>query len=87
MCGATVRFQSKIYCHFNPLTKMEIMKYPEKKEQLVLIITKEGSEKGVEFILNNYDNDIITPDLARWICQRRLADFHNGGKYADQYKD
>lgn len=66
---------------------MEIMKYPEKKEQLVLIITKEGSEKGVEFILNNYDNDIITPDLARWICQRRLADFHNGGKYADQYKD
>ena len=66
---------------------MEIIKYPEKKKQLVNIITESGAENGVAFVLDNYDTTIITPDLARWICNRRLPDFHNGGSYAAQYNE
>lgn len=66
---------------------MEVINQPYKKKQLVNIITDKGIEDGVAFVLDNFDNEIITPDLARWICQRRLTDFHTGGSYVNEYEN
>lgn len=64
---------------------MEVIKYPELKEQLAHTIVTQGQEKGYEFVLSHYDNSIVTPELARWVCSRRINDFYTGGKYADEY--
>lgn len=67
------------------LAFMEIIKYPELKDKLVYIITHDGKPAGVQFVKENFDSTIITPDLASWCCDRRLPDFHTGGKYLDVY--
>ena len=64
---------------------MEIVKHKELKEQLVNIVTKEGKKAGVDFILANYDNTIITPELAEWCVNRRLTDFTSGGAHEANY--
>ena len=64
---------------------MEIIKHKELKEQLASIIVKEGKEKGYSFVIANFDNKIITPELASWCCNRRISDFYTGGDYAESY--
>lgn len=66
---------------------MEVIKYSELKEQLVSIIVKEGKDAGVKFVLEHFDNEVISNANAEWICRRRLADFHNGGEYKAQYEN
>lgn len=67
------------------LAFMEVVNHTELKDELVTIVNKQGVDAGVKFILANFDKEIITPELAVWVCHRRLSDFNKGGKYADSY--
>ena len=63
----------------------EIIAHPELKEELVLIITRQGADAGVKFIMEHYDNSIFDTELAAWCCRRRISEFHKGGKYTEAY--
>lgn len=64
---------------------LEIVKYPEKRSKLREILDNEGEEPAVKFILENYDNEIVTPELARWVIKQGANNFRNGGKFKKQY--
>lgn len=68
-----------------PLAFMEILKDVEKKDQLVEIIYRKGDKEALQFIKENYDNSIVTDDIAGWVIRRRVNEFRDGGKYRDQY--
>lgn len=66
---------------------MELLKDRPKCEEFCNLVVKKSIDEAVQFVLNNFDNEIITPDLARWLTRRRLSDFRDGGKYTEEYNN
>ena len=65
---------------------MELLNDRAKCEEFCNLVIKRSVDGAVEFLLANFDNDIITRDLAYWLTRRRLSDFRDGGKYTEEYR-
>lgn len=65
---------------------IELIKDREKCDEFCRLVLKVSAEAGVDYLLKNYDNTIITSDLAHWLTRRRISEFRDGGKYAVQYQ-
>lgn len=65
---------------------IELLKDKEKCDEFCRLVMKVSAEEGVKYLLANFDNEIITSDLAHWLTRRRISDFKNGGRYAVQYQ-
>lgn len=59
----------------------------EYRDELINILTHQGSREAEDFIMSHYDNEIITRDLASWAIRRGAIHFKDGGKYRQQYND
>lgn len=58
----------------------------EKLDVITNLILHESDDAAVKYILDNFDNEIVTPELARWITSRRINVFRTGGKYLTRYE-
>lgn len=65
---------------------MELLSDRPKCEEFCNLVVKRSVNEAVEFVLSNFDNKIITRDLAQWLTRRRLSDFRDGGKYSEEYR-
>lgn len=65
---------------------MELMSKRDKMEEFCNLVIKKSINEAIEFVLANYDNEIITRDLAGWLTRRRLSDFRDGSHYAEEYR-
>lgn len=69
-----------------PKAFMEVINGGDDKISVLLeTIHKEGIDAGIKYVLANYNNDLIDYDLAKQICNRRVPEFHKGGKYLEKY--
>lgn len=59
----------------------------EKRDEIRRLLDYEGTASAEKFILDNYDNEIVTPELASWIVRRGANNFRDGGKYKQKYED
>lgn len=66
---------------------IELLKYPDKKHEFIRLITQVSKEDAVKYLLDNFDNEIITYDLAHWLSRRRLDELRTGGKHKDAYDE
>lgn len=66
---------------------MEVFNDTEKKDHMIELVLRKSDDEAIRYILDNFDNEIVTPDLARWLISRRLNVFRTGGKYAIRYKE
>lgn len=57
----------------------------EKRDEIRRLLDYEGTKSAEQYILDNFDNEIVTPDLASWIVRRGANNFRDGGKYRQQY--
>ena len=64
---------------------MEVFNDKEKLAEVTRLILKVSDEAAVKYILDNFDNEIVTPDYAKWITSRRINVFRTGGKYVARY--
>lgn len=58
-----------------------------KRDEIRRLLDYEGTQSAEKYILDNFDSDIITPDLASWIVRRGANNFRDGGKYRQQYAE
>ncbi len=65
---------------------MELMSDVAKKDQFVMLVAKEGKQSGIDYVRENYTREQIPEELLEWVCSRRLADYHKGGKYEADFK-
>ena len=65
---------------------MELLSKRDKCEEFCNLVIKKSIEEAVNFVMDNYDNEIITRDLAYWLTRRRLNDFRDGGKYVEEFR-
>lgn len=68
-----------------PRSFIEVIKYPEKVQEITRRVVKESDDSAVEYILAEYDNEIIDRECAEWIIKRRLNEFRTGGKHLNRY--
>lgn len=68
-----------------PRAFMEVIKDKDKVKEFTRLALEESGDAAVKYLLDNFDNEIVTPDLAQWILKRRLSDFRTGGKYQQKY--
>lgn len=66
---------------------IELISDKTKLDEVTRLILKVGDREAIDYILANYDNDIIDADLAKWIVSRRINAFRNGGKYQKEYEE
>jgi len=66
---------------------LEIISDSAKCDKLVDLVLHKGDMEAIDYILKNYNKDIVTPDLAAWVIRRRLNEFRTGGKYAQRNAD
>lgn len=66
---------------------IEVVSNIEYRDEIRRLLDYEGTEVAEKFILDHYDNEIITPDLAAWVVRRGANNFRNGGKYRTQYEE
>lgn len=64
---------------------LEVFNDKEKLAEVTRLILKVSDEDAVKYILDNFDNEIVTPDYAKWITSRRINVFRTGGKYVARY--
>lgn len=70
-----------------PIAFLEVIKDSSKRDALIDIVLKKGEDEGIDYILNNYSEDIVDRELAKWVVRRRLPDFKNGGSYLKKYNE
>lgn len=58
-----------------------------KRDEIRRLLDYEGVDSAVAYILENYDNEIVTPELAQWIVRRGANNFRDGGKYKTLYEE
>lgn len=66
---------------------IEVFNDKEKLDQLIHLVTKVSDDEAIKFLLENFDNEIVTPEYANWIINRRAKTFRDGGKYISRYND
>lgn len=66
---------------------IEIFNDKEKLDEITHLILKVSDEAAIDYILKNFDNEIVTPELARWLVGRRINVFRTGGKYVTRYNE
>lgn len=66
---------------------IEIVSNIEYRDEIRRLLDYEGTDAAEKFILEHYDNEIVTPDLASWAVRRGANNFRDGGKYKKQYSD
>lgn len=65
---------------------MTVFNDKEKLDEVTRLILHVSDDAAEKYILDNFDNEIITPELARWITSRRINVFRTGGKYQSRYE-
>lgn len=66
---------------------IEVFNDKEKLDEITHLILKVSDEAAIDYILSNFDNEIVTPELARWLVGRRINVFRTGGKYVTRYNE
>lgn len=66
---------------------MELISKSELKETFVQTASKQGKSKAIEYLKQNFDNDLFDDEVCEWVVTRRLSEFNNGGKYAGKLND
>ena len=66
---------------------VEIVSNIEYRDEIRRLLDYEGTDSAEKFILEHYDNEIVTPELASWAVRRGANNFKDGGKYRKQLNE
>lgn len=66
---------------------MEVISDIEKRDTIRHLLDYEGAEAAKQFIIDNYDHEIVPPELASWIITRSAVSFRDGGKYRNKVEE
>lgn len=50
------------------------------------LVLHRPEEEAVQYLLDNFDNEIITEDLAKWLITRRMNEYRTGERYIKRYE-
>lgn len=68
------------------MTFMNVVNAYDKRMELIRVIGAEGRAAGKQYIMENFTREEVPLDYVDFVASRPLPAYHDGGKYADDYR-